>query len=220
MKYEELERIFKTRPFFETYELVTLFNEPEPQIMSRISRWVKQGKLIRLRRGKYLLASPYQKKGADLFYISNYLYTPSFISLFTALQHYHCIPEEVHVIQAITTRQTAAWDTSIGRFRYFSTVPDRFFGYSKMSLGDSEQQNAYIADVERALVDICYFSTGEWEQKRWSELRLQNVERFSADRLQEYAGRLKSQKVQRGIRQLLDYLNGQACLPWHRQGTE
>ncbi len=212
MKFEEIEHRFNNRPFFETIELVTLFDEPESQIMSRISRWVKQGKLIRLRRGKYLLAPLYQKKGVDTFCISNYLYTPSFVSLFTALQHYQCIPEEVHVIQAITTRQTAAWNTSVGRFQYFSTMPERFFGYSKMSLGDSEQQNAYVADVERALVDICYFSTGEWALERWSALRVQNIERISADRLQEYATRLKSPKVQRGIGQLREYL--------HRLGTQ
>lgn len=209
MKFEDLIQQFKTRPFFETSELLVLFDEPEAQIMARLSRWVKQNKLLQLRRGKYLLADSYQKYPADPFYISNYLYPPSFISLYTALHYYGCIPEEVHRIQAVTSRQTKSWDTHLGRFQYVSTQPDRFFGYTRVVLGRGEQQLAYIADLERALLDVCYFSTGEWTPSRWKELRLQNVDQIDLKRLQDITSDLKSLKLSQGVSHLIHYLQEQ-----------
>lgn len=206
MKYEELIRQFRARPFFETPELMILFDEPEAQIMARLSRWAKQGKLIRLRRGKYLLADSYQKYPADIFYISNYLYPPSFISLYTALHYYGCVPEEVHRIQAVTSRQTKSWQTPLGYFQYISTQADRFFGYTRVELGPGEQQVAFIAELERALIDVCYSSAGEWTPKRWQELRLQNSEQIDIEHLQELARNLNSPKVNRGVTHLIQYL--------------
>ncbi len=206
MKFETLQYQFKNRPFFETPEVIALFDQTERQVLPRISRWVRQGKLIQLRRGKYLLPSRYQNRPAHPYYISNYLYRPSFISLYTALQHYQCIPEEVAVIQGVTTRQTATWETGLGRFQYFYTIPDRFFGYSKIILGDGEQLSALIADPERALIDVCYFSAGEWTISRWSELRLQHCELIKVERLIEYTEKMRSQKLERSIRQLIELL--------------
>ncbi|MDZ7723229.1 MAG: hypothetical protein U5R06_10600 [candidate division KSB1 bacterium] len=186
---------------------MTLFDEPEKQIMARLSRWVAHGKLLRLRRGKYMLPVPYQKEMASLFYISNYLYRPSFISLFSALQHYQCIPEHVQAIQAVTTRQTKVWNTQVGRFQYFSTHSERFFGYERVKLGPGLQQTALIATLERALVDICYFYSGEWTQNRWTELRLDLPDFFQRERLLGYADRMQSKKVLRSVHALLKLVN-------------
>ncbi len=206
MKFDELQQLLMQRPFFETNEITTLFEEPEPQILARLSRWVRDGKLIQLRRGKYLLPQRYQKVSPSIFYISNYLYRPSFISLFSALQHYQCIPEQVKAVQAVSTRQTKSWDTAIGRFTYFSTQPRRFYGYEHVSLGYGEQQTAYIATLERALIDICYFYPGEWTKERWSELRLDLPDSFQSERLLKYADRMQSNKVHRAIRKFLQLL--------------
>lgn len=207
MKFEELQKQLMHRPFFESHELVSLFNEPETQIMARLSRWVATGKLLRLRRGKYVLPSQYQKEMASLFYISNYLYRPSFISLFSALQHYSCIPEHVQMIQAVTTRQTKTWNTQVGRFHYFSTQVDRFFGYEHIELGAGVQQTALIATLERAFIDICYFYSGEWTRNRWSELRLDVPHIFRSERLLGYAERMQSKKVSRSVHELLKLLD-------------
>jgi len=207
MKFEDLKYKLMNRPFFETQEAVTLSGQPERQVLPRISRWVSQGKLIQLRRGKYVLAPLYQQRAPNHFYISNYLYRPSFVSLYTALQYYQCIPEEVHVIQGVATRQTAAWGTVMGRFQYFSTTPNRFFGYSKVIMGNGKQQSALIADLERALIDVCYFSTGEWTTNRWLELRLQNCELINIKKLLEYTGLMENRKLERSIHQLIEFLN-------------
>lgn len=111
------------------------------------------------------------------------------------------------IIQAVTTRQTVNWANDFGRFRYFSTKPERFFGYTEIKLGNGEQQNALIADPEKVLIDICYFSAGEWNVNRWSELRLQHLEIIDTARLHDYSARMKSLKIERSINQLLKLLS-------------
>ncbi|NOZ74868.1 MAG: hypothetical protein GXO90_05745 [FCB group bacterium] len=202
MKYDELIQKFAQRPFFETGELLTLFDEPELQVMARLSRWVSDGKLIRLRRGKYLLPTLYQKEPAHPFYISNYLYTPSYISFYSALQYYQMIPEHVPRIQALTTKQTASWDTILGAFSYSSAKQSRFFGYTLHTLGTGSQQRAYIATPEKALLDICLSQAGEWTEKRWLGLRLNNMELIHAEVLDEYVCRLNRTKAYRAIQAL------------------
>ena len=203
MKFESLRQKLQSRPFFETLEAEALFGKGECEALPRISRWVRQGKLIQLRRGKYLLPPRFQIKPTDPFYVSNYLFRPSYVSLFSALQYYRLIPEAVFEIQAVTTRQTATWDTVLGQFRYFSTKTDRFFGYSMVTMGDGEQQTVLIAKPERALIDICYFYSGEWTSDRWRELRLQNREKIECERLLQFAHKMKSRKVERSIQNLL-----------------
>lgn len=206
MKFESLRQKLQVRPFLETQEIEILLEKPEHAALPRICRWVSQGKLIQLRRGKYLLTSQFQVKPADPFFISNYLYRPSYVSLYSALEYYQLIPEAVFGVQAITTRQTAIWDTKLGQFRYFSTTPERFFGYISVKLGDGEQQTALIAEPEKSLIDVCYFSTGEWTQARWEELRIQNYAEVNPARLADYAQRMKNRRVERGIQSLISLL--------------
>ncbi|NQT64080.1 MAG: hypothetical protein HQ556_14055 [Candidatus Marinimicrobia bacterium] len=206
MKYDDLLKSFSNRPFFETADLLTLFPEDEAQILPRLSRWVGAGKLVRLRRGKYMLPPHYQALAVHPFYISNYLYSPSYISLYTALEYYKLIPEHTHPIQAVTTRDTRRWQTPLGSFHYHSLKTNRFLGYKLIKMGNHSQQNALIASPEKALVDICLLNSGEWDFVRWSSLRLQNTEVLDPDDLFEYTRAIPSRKLARGMAALIQYL--------------
>jgi len=207
MKYEELIHAFASRPFFETADLLTLFGESEQQILPCLSRWVRQGKLVQLRRSKYMLPKPYQKRAPHPFYVSNYLYSPSYISLYTALEFYKLIPEHTPLIQAVSTRATRRWETPYGDFQYHSLKTDRFSGYVALRIGDSLQQNALIATPEKALIDICLLNHGEWDENRWVGLRLQNAEALDTDVLIEEANKIRSRKLTRGVSALIQTLS-------------
>ncbi len=206
MNYDQLLLTFSERPFFETADLLTLFNESEQQVLPRLSRWVSQGKLLQLRRSKYLLPEHYQKQTPHPFYISNFLYSPSYISLYTALAHHKLIPEHTPLIQAVTTRDTRRWQTSYGNYQYHSLKIDRFRGYEIHRLGSFSQQNAFIATPEKALIDICLLNSGEWDVERWRSLRLQNIEILNSDILIENIKWIHSKKLTRGVTALLQHL--------------
>ncbi len=186
-----------------------LFNEPSHQIQARISRWVKQGWLIQLRRGRYLLGQEYRRQEPSLYFISNYLYRPSYVSLHSALEFHGLIPEAVGVFQAVTARHGERWETPVGRFHYHSLKRDRFWGYREYSSApevSAPVQSRFLAAVpEKAIVDLFYLYEGEWTEERIQEMRFQNLDQVDREALLETAQKFRSPKVSRACHRLLEY---------------
>lgn len=185
-----------------------LFREPSAQIQARLSRWVSQGRLVQLRRGKYLLAKEYRRREPSVYYISNYLYRPSYVSLYSALEFHGMIPETVGVVQAVTSRHGRQWETPEGRFQYRSIKQDRFWGYSQFSLSSDEsatvQERFLAATPEKALLDLFYLSADEWTEERILGMRFQNLDQLVPEALHQSARKFRSPKVSRAVERLLD----------------
>ncbi len=204
MKYNELNNLFKQRPYFESGEIELLFSEPPNQIRARLSRWVEKGQLIRLRRKHYLLPELYRTYNPSHLFISNMLYRPSYVSLATALSYYGLIPERVVAVQSMTQRTTRTWETPIGSFNYHHTK--RFWGYHLINNQQNtllQQKTFYVALPEKALLDYFYLNAGQWSPARIQALRLQNLDQLNLSRLEEYRQRYQSPKVTRAVKQLL-----------------
>lgn len=207
MKYQELIKLFKDRPFFEANELRVLFNENPEQIQANISRWVAGGKLIKLRRSKYLLPEEFRTRDIRKEYISNFLYRPSYISLRTALSIYNMIPEAVFIQEAVTTRKTAQWETSFGSYKYYSISRNRFWGYRQINPArgsNSHQQNFFIGEPEKALLDLFYLQGMKWNRNRIKEMRFQNLDQINVDKLLKYADKFKRKNIKKILERFLD----------------
>ena len=205
MKFEKILQEFSGNPFFELRELRSLAPESDSQLMNQLSQWVKQEKLVRLRKGKYLLSSTYRKFTPSTYYISNYLYRPSYVSLATALQFYDLIPEAVAPVQAITTRHGREWTNELGRFEYRKIKQERFWGYREEVLGKIPAQNRFlVARPEKAILDLMYIQNGEWTKERIIEMRFQSLESLNFDRFQEYSERFNSPKIKRAARRFVE----------------
>jgi predicted transcriptional regulator of viral defense system len=87
---------------------------------------MKEGKLIPLRRGLYLISKPYSNTFPNLFEIAQLIYGPSYISLESALAYHHWIPEAVYTTTSVSFKRNALFNTSIGQF-HFSYVPNENF---------------------------------------------------------------------------------------------
>jgi len=207
MKYRNLVAQFRERPFFESKEVLSLFDEPKNQVQKSLSVWTGQGKLLQLRRGCYLFPEEVRTKAPSDYYLSNYLYRPSYVSLQTALAYYGLIPEAIGRIQAVSPRHGTTWETPAGTFSYQKIKEERFWGYTVHSSGRPEfseaQSQFYIARPEKALIDLFYFQKGEWTEERIREMRFQNIDRIDRDRLDEDAKRFGSPNVQNGVDRFL-----------------
>ena len=94
MKWIDLLNLIGGEPVF-TSALLRSGSVSDAKLRPQLSRWVKAGKIIQLRRGVYLLASPYRKIDPHPFLIANYLRTGSYVSLQSTLAGYGMIPEHV-----------------------------------------------------------------------------------------------------------------------------
>ncbi len=200
MKYEDLFQKVKNIPCFSEAFLAT---RPSQVLRNQLNRWTKQKKIIRLKRGVYSLPYDYQKKEVSQLFISNILYSPSYVSLEFALNFYGLIPERVHLVTAISTHKTKLFQNDFGNYSYHHVKRDYFFGYEKIR--DFSDQAVLIATPEKALIDKIYFDPMVKIERGYfiDNLRLQNFERLRITKLEEYSNKMNSLKVKRMIKILI-----------------
>jgi predicted transcriptional regulator of viral defense system len=177
---------------------VLLAGEVKPADLGRqLSRWVRSGKLIQLRRGLYALAEPHRKIAPHPFLVANRLKRASYVSLQSALEFHHLIPEYVPTVTSITTGRPETLSNPLGHFVFKHVKKSLFFGFEPADLGDG--QVAFVAGPEKALLDLLYLTPRSDDPAYLRELRLQNAENVSLDRLREQARSFESPKLLRAV---------------------
>ena len=115
--------------------------------------WLEKQKfIIRLKRGLYVINPEYSGKILSSEVIANHLYTPSYISMSTALRYYGLIPEAVYVHQSMTIKHPRSFQTPVGNYDYKYISRKAFpIGVRSMNKGDYA---FLIASPEKALCDL------------------------------------------------------------------
>ena len=150
MNFYEFRKANLDRCCFSVYGLA---DAKRGSIASNLSRWTSEGKLIKLRKGWY--AFPERTiDHSDRMFIANSIYSPSYVSLFSALAYYEMIPEAVNSVSNVSTLKTADFISTAGTFSYRKVKPGMFFGYDVIS---SPRRVPYMmATAEKALLDLLY----------------------------------------------------------------
>lgn len=126
---------------------------PELKSANKKVTWLeKQGYIVRLKRGFYVVAPEYLGKTLSSELIANHLYTPSYISMSTALRYYGLIPEAVYVHQSMTVKHSRSFQTPVGSYDYRYISREAFsIGVRSIHKGDYA---FLIASPEKALCDL------------------------------------------------------------------
>lgn len=120
---------------------------------NNLTRWQKRKLLVKLRQGYYTFPE-YMETAGIAWFFANRMYTPSYISLHTALAFYGIIPESVVQITSITTLKTASFKNEFGEFSYKNVQQDLFFGYELKQVHNNKMLQ--FASPEKALLDLLY----------------------------------------------------------------
>lgn len=109
-------------------------------------------KIIRLKRGLYVVAPNVSRVALSTELIANHLYAPSYVSMQTALRYYGLIPEAVYTTQSMTLKHSRSFDTPVGRFEYKNMAREAFsIGVTSVNM----QSYAFLmATPEKALCDL------------------------------------------------------------------
>ena len=112
----------------------------------------KNGYIIRLKRGLYVVNPEYTGKRLSNELIANHLYAPSYVSMSTALRYYGLIPEAVYVNQSMTVKHSRSFQTPIGNYDY------KYISREAFAVGVRTEHVAdyafLIASPEKALCDL------------------------------------------------------------------
>ena len=202
MKYDDFLKLIGQIPVVSP-KLLAKKGLDHKYIRVQFSRWVRSGKLIRLRRGFYVLPEKYRKIQLFEPYMANQLKNPSYLSLEKALEFHGVIMEAVHVHTSVTTKRPNSYKTAFGEFDYRHLKTPLFWGYLPVTLN---KQTAYIATPEKALLDLVYLNRIKPNCGYIEGLRLQNLEKFSLKKLLAYALKYQNANVAKVAKELRDYI--------------
>jgi len=188
MNFKELYKtIEKNKYYVFSYEDILLFypDAVKNSLKKALYTWKKKGWIYALKRGLYELTYPEDFNIPDM-HISNKLYSPSYVSLETALSNYSIIPEVSMAVTSITTKPTRRFKNKHGLFIYHTVKPEAFTGYY------AEKQGSFdilIAEPEKALIDYLYFKTYHNKKLNLEDERLDRgiISKLNKRKLKKYA---------------------------------
>lgn len=149
MKYLDLRQKIPTNVFTVVDVLKFFPQDSSNTIKTQLFRLIKKGVIQQIKRGIYT----FDLSLVDELELSNLLYSPSYISLETALHFYGIIPDIPQAVTSVTSTTTKQIQTKCGAFFYQKIKQSLFFGYKVIT---GMQGYFKIAKKEKALLDYFY----------------------------------------------------------------
>ena len=135
-----------------------------------ISRFLERKDILPLKNGLYISAKFFANNKSDIsysFYLANIIRTPSYVSSWTALQHYNLTTEAIHSITSVTPKVTRKYEVrSVGSFSYQSINKNLFSDYVLVK----GKFDFFIASPSKALFDLLYFRTHQFRGVRFGDV--------------------------------------------------
>jgi len=169
---------------------------------NNFTRWLKRGYLVRLRQGLYTFPE-YKQKPDMAVYFAGRIYSPSYVSLHSALASSGLIPEAVVQITSVTSLKTARFKNDFGEYSYQSVREALMFGYEPRPL--AEGRAVAYATPEKALLDLLYLYPFYNTAEELENLRLDPVglrEELNPARLEAFTARFGSRAMEARVRLL------------------
>lgn len=190
--YQTIKEI-RNRSIFGINDLDTIFGK-EKVTSNQLNRWQGKKYITKIKKGLYIFNDSISK--IHPFLIANLGYTPSYISLETALHEYGFIPEVSQSVTSISTKKTYSFSALHTTFYYKKIKKDAFTGYCpKIYMG----QEVLMAEPEKALLDFLYLRAKNLKQEEDIDgLRLNYFElrgKIDPNRLKQYALLFNSQTL-------------------------
>lgn len=91
-----------------------------------INSLLKNGDIIRVKKGLYVFGEIWRKKTYSQELLANLIYGPSIISGDYVISLAGLIPEQVKIITSITTGRSRSFNTPVGKFTYKQLNKERF----------------------------------------------------------------------------------------------
>lgn len=202
MNYLEFEKSIKEFPVFSIKDIKKRYPDFDNR---RLVEWQQKGYIQKIRREYYCLRERVNNE-QFLFFASNKIYSPSYVSMESALAFYNFIPEGVFMTTSVSTRNTANYSTAVGNFSYNNIKPSLFFGY-RLIKGDGF--SIKIAEPEKVILDFLYLkklnSKDGIKAIRLNEIQINELVEF--DKLKQYQKMFNSKVLDKRIKLLTEVIN-------------
>ncbi len=171
----------------------------------RLVEWQDKNYVTKLINRWYLFSD----EGVDeklLYLVANRVYSPSYVSLESALSYHQLIPEGVFSVTSVSSLVTRSFDTPLGRFVFRHLRPELFFGYQLLEF---DGQRIKMAEPEKVILDYLYLSPSLVSEADMKSLRLNNasfIQRINVNRLENYLRLFQNKQLEKRVGRLLTVL--------------
>lgn len=133
-----------------------------------VNRALKDGALIRVRRGLYALAPKYGPSFHP-FVVAQSIKPGSYISFESALSYHGWIPEAVYTTASVTTgRKSDDFETeTFGHYSFHPLALETYGFYASVSRVKLGESYAMVAQPLRGLMDLVALRKIEWTGMAW-----------------------------------------------------
>lgn len=168
---------------FTPKEFAQIFDVSDLATQQFIHTHTQKNFFTKLRNGLYAL----EEKRPNLYFAANKIYSPSYVSLETALSYYGIIPETVYSITSITPKAKREFEAFGMSFSYTSIKKEAFQGYTVKKEND---KTFFIAEPEKALADYLYLVA--LGKKSWNDrFETKNISKEKLAQYLDFFGRPK-----------------------------
>lgn len=131
---------------------LTAYKSPRQKIVEL----EKEGSLIRLKRGLYVVSPKISGKLLSIELIANHIYGPSYVSMESALRYYGLIPEKTYSVDSMTIKRSRKFDNATAIFKY-TYCPSSYYAIGVNQVA-KEGFTFLIASPEKALCDVIIYT--------------------------------------------------------------
>jgi predicted transcriptional regulator of viral defense system len=173
----ELLKSLRSTPkaFFTLSDLEKITGLDRKSLYVSVNRWVKKGVLERAGRNIYVIAGEPRRVEA----VAGQAYFPCYLSFESALSRFGVLNLVPYSLTFATTRKTKSVTLVERRVEYRHLKTELYFGFTN-------EDGFYLAEPEKALLDLVYFSSFGKTKIPSEEMDLRSL---STQTLDEYARR-------------------------------
>lgn len=153
----------------------------DQSLKKAIGRMVKSGELVKITRGIYTLDVTeinWEKLALEI-------YSPSYLSFEWVLGKYNILSQKALNLTLATTKRSKKLETPQNIIFYHHMQPKLFGGYAR-------QGDLFIADPEKAFIDLAYLSLNGYAHFDFEEM---NLELLDKEKIKKYLKRIQNQKL-------------------------
>lgn len=189
-------------PVFSTTDIMKQFPDFDRK---NLVNWQKKGYIKKIRNNYYCLTENTIDE-QFLNFTANKIYSPSYISLETALSYYTIIPEGVFTINSVSSIRTNRFNTPIGTFNYQHLKSSLFFGYQLIPFNKLFYK---IAELEKTILDYLYLhptidNSEDFNHLRWNKEALKKID---LNLFSQYQSLFNSRALDKRVSYFIIFLN-------------
>jgi len=157
------------------------------QMHNRIQQLVKNGWLVRIKRGLYAVNDLSSRGFLSIspYVVASLLVEDSYVSFEAALNFHGMFDQFVQLYSSVSLKQYRLTELESIQYKFIKTKEKFFVGWEEVEI---ENMTAKIASAEKVLVDLIHFRTGKYSidlvieklQSHELDLRVENLIHYAS----------------------------------------